>query len=716
MKKYEIEKLDFYRKYLYNKESIFQLGSCKGFDSLPTFRGWFAVKKKKGRIVMKTKGVKRYLVVFVVIFCSLIYFAGNKLSAEGENMYILSPEAEMQDGWRFYGPFIKETVAGLEKESAYNLKIDPSVDKQPIAAIFTHDEGNAIKIDKSKILNADLVFFLNADTADLREYFNTHLVKLIFFIENEGPAGKITKWVKVSRHIDSEIESHEKKWLKIKIPLEDLFSGEIPDNVTGISNFMLWVKKKTPETGINISDIQILPSGSGEQKSEAASKGEVASKGKAASKKKLAKLPVQKKNSTKGSFEFPFTEKELNEKVFSLAKTYFAEFQDPKTYVLYGGRLRYKNNWTSPADCKAKKPYPWGYGSNYADTALHTGHTLVAFLDAYSGKPDPFLKESCQNLFKALKYIYESCPIPGIVPRGPHPDDRTAYYDDSSMDQNTTFIISLARYANSSLATKEDKAFIKKALNEVGTRLEKYGWSIRRADGVTQSHVGFAWTGMTSSHAGILIPAVFALYKGTGNEHWLDVYNKFSEERNGYRWELLKPGPHTKLNAHPIYANQAGFRLNALYYFLEDEEKKKTIYDLMTYLAKLQLARDFPGEFFRRFTSEESIKRAGEVGNWGDSDVHGAKSAWQKFKPSFLDSPEKGLLTLTHVRFPLGGFYMVMTSENEELIEEYLDDIWDMLNTVDLKKIYTGETNYLFTVVALHVYDFYYSHRNEKLN
>ena len=70
-----------------------------------------------------------------------------------------------------------------------------------------------------------------------------------------------------------------------------------------------------------------------------------------------------------------------------------------------------------------------------------------------------------------------------------------------------------------------------------------------------------------------------------------------------------------------------------------------------------------------------------------------------------------GLPVLAHVRFPLGGFHMVMLSENPEMIQQNLDQIWKMLTTVDLKKIDAGETNYLFTVVALHTYAFYFQHQ-----
>ena len=417
---------------------------------------------------------------------------------------------------------------------------------------------------------------------------------------------------------------------------------------------------------------------------------------------------------------FPCSEQELEKHVFSLAKDYFADFQHPETYALYGARMSTKKSWVTPADVIAEKPMPWGYGSRFADTVLHTGHMLIALLDAYEAKPNPFLKKHIQRCFQALKMIgslpethpKEGKPaLAGLVPRGPHPDDKSAYYDDSSMDQHTTYIISLARYSRSPLASEDEKKWISQSLEKVGRRLEKNGWSIKRADGVTQSHVGFAWTGYVSQHVSILLPSVYALYQGTGNQHWLDVYQEFLAERDGLRWQTMHVGPHVKINGHPIYANQNAFRVNALYHFETDVEKKAVLHRLLEHIAKMQIERSFPGEMYRKFHTEEEWQKLQKKWGWKESELKGSEQAWNLFQPAMLD--DQSLAVLAHVRFPLAGYHMVMMSENPELIYSHLPEIWRMLKTVDLKKISAGETNYLFTVVGLHAYAFYYNQQNE---
>jgi hypothetical protein len=416
----------------------------------------------------------------------------------------------------------------------------------------------------------------------------------------------------------------------------------------------------------------------------------------------------------------PFlSDKEVIDQTFSLAKHYFSEFQHPETGVLYNARLSGKDSWTSPADVLAEKPEPWGYGSRIADTSLHTGHILAALLDAYEARPDPFLKMEIYQCFAALKLIgslTESHPKPGkpalegLVPRGPHPNDLSAWYDDSSMDQHTTYIISLALFANSPLATADDKAWIKQSLEKVGRRLEGNDWSIKRADGVTEAHVGFSWKGFNSNHASILLPAVLALYHGTGDEHWLKQYEFFMSEAGGKRWQAVHPGPHIQINGHPIYANQNAFRVNAWYHFEEAPERRQVIAALLRQSTEMQLARDFPGEMYRKFHPPELWQRIRKNFAWDEDELHGAASAWSKFKPDLLEGEDGGMAALSHVRFPLGGFHMVLQSEDPKLIREHLPAIWEMLKTVDLDKIDSGETHYLFTVVGLHLYALYFRH------
>ena len=150
---------------------------------------------------------------------------------------------------------------------------------------------------------------------------------------------------------------------------------------------------------------------------------------------------------------------------------------------------------------------------------------------------------------------------------------------------------------------------------------------------MTQSHVGFSWKGFRNNHVSILIPTLYAIYKGTGDEHWLKLHDQFLDERDGLRRQLLHPGDHLELNGHPIYANQNGFRLNAYPHFLDDEQRRRVISGLLAQSATMQLERDFPGHFYRKYHSEERWKKLATRYGWGDGELRGARSAWQRFAP-----------------------------------------------------------------------------------
>ncbi len=225
-----------------------------------------------------------------------------------------------------------------------------------------------------------------------------------------------------------------------------------------------------------------------------------------------------------------------------------------------------------------------------------------------------------------------------------------------------------------------------------------------RADGVTRAHVGFTWKGFNSSHASILLPSVLALYHGTGDPHWRETYDALFREKDSERWKQLHPGPHVRINGHPIYANQNAFRINAYHRFETTPERKAVLRDLLEQSTTLQLNRDFPGEFYRKYHTDDRWDRARRTFGWKDADLHGCVEAWNGFEPSMLDHKDASLAGLAHVRFPLGGFHMVLLSENESMIAEHTPSIWNMLRTMDLEKISSGETCYLLTAVGLHLY------------
>lgn len=410
--------------------------------------------------------------------------------------------------------------------------------------------------------------------------------------------------------------------------------------------------------------------------------------------------------------QYPLTTDSLLVKTKALISAYLADYQQADTGVLYLRPLKTKGAWTSPADVKAKKPFPWGYGSGIQDTALNSGHLLDAMLSAYQASGDEDFKSESIRLFKALRYIYSCSPVRGLVPRGPHPDDPKAVYDDSSMDQHTTFIIALALYARSTLATDQDRAFIAQSLQEIGERLESFNFTIRQADGMTQSHVGHSWMGMVHEQVSTLLPTLLALHSGTGNAHWNDLYERYGKEQGGERWELLKPGPHVEINAHPIYADQNAFRVRAQWLLETNADRQSILRQLLVLAARLQMGRDFPGDFFRKLVKCDYAKLGKSCG-WNGETLKGCDEAWRLFRPEWYDLPDdtRPMALLAHLRFPLTCTHMVLLSEDPAFIQPKLPMVWEMMEkALPPGKEYAGESGgevrNLLVINALHLFAF----------
>ena len=143
----------------------------------------------------------------------------------------------------------------------------------------------------------------------------------------------------------------------------------------------------------------------------------------------------------------------LMDTVKLLCRDYLDGFGSADTGLLYHHRLngpRALQALESPEEItKGRvrgKEMPYGYGSGVQDVALENGQLLIALCEAYEATEDEFLAETARRIFSGLKLVATVSPVPGFVPRGPHPDGKS-YYRDSSMDQHTTFVYALWRYS-----------------------------------------------------------------------------------------------------------------------------------------------------------------------------------------------------------------------------------------------------------------------------
>lgn len=205
---------------------------------------------------------------------------------------------------------------------------------------------------------------------------------------------------------------------------------------------------------------------------------------------------------------------------------------------------------------------PYGYGSGIEDVALANGLLLFALCDAHDAKRSPWIADFARRVFRGMRRVGTLSPVPGFVPRGPHPDG-ISYYRDSSTDQHTLFVCSLWRYFRSTIASDDDRAFIRRELDEFARRMERNSWTLKVEDDSRRAHVGWDWRGKSDPSAHILLSTLAAVADATGDSHWRDEYRRFADEGNGLRWRLIGANP-TEEPRYTLFYNQSSVRLATL--------------------------------------------------------------------------------------------------------------------------------------------------------
>jgi hypothetical protein len=283
-------------------------------------------------------------------------------------------------------------------------------------------------------------------------------------------------------------------------------------------------------------------------------------------------------------------------------RAYVAGFLCPATDLCYGKRLdtpKGLDTLESPENIALEQVgetrRPWGYGAGIEDVALQNGYLLFALCDAYDTTHDPFFAELARRIFQGMRRIATCSPVPGFVPRGPHPNG-TSYYRDSSTDQHTLFVCSLWRYAHSPIASEEERAFARSSLLAVATRLERNGWVLKVEDDSRTAHVGWNWSAKTEGSSGLFLSTLGAVADATGDPHWLECYQRFADEDNGVRWDRLAADP-SGPPRYTLFYNQHAFRLATLARLEKDPARSKRVWDRLAGTARHMITCDALAEW-----------------------------------------------------------------------------------------------------------------------
>jgi len=406
---------------------------------------------------------------------------------------------------------------------------------------------------------------------------------------------------------------------------------------------------------------------------------------------------------------------EVLEQAKELCRLYMEGFWHPTTSLVYGRRLNTDKGITvlsSPEEIAKEqvkgKYMPYGYGSGIQDPGLLNGMLLFALCDAYEATGDELFADHARRIFNGLKSIATVSPVPGFVPRGPHPDGKS-YYRDSSLDQHSLFVCGLWRYFHCPLATEEDRDFIRAELHEFAERMERNEWTLLVEDNSRVAHVGWCWLSMTPLNAEIMLSMLGAVKDVTENEHWVAEYARMSSEQDGKRWRLLA-GELNRLPRFTMYSDQNDFRLITLARLETDAAKKAIASDRVRRRARDMLT----GSVFTLW------RKLDWIGNRPDSVVNEflghlglslqstttVDQLWDRFDPSWrspkLSDGTRPWGQPIGIRIPLLAWHVALLSGDPWAIRRAHVRVPGIYSKLDFTKEHSGWTvNYAVLAVLL---------------
>jgi len=401
------------------------------------------------------------------------------------------------------------------------------------------------------------------------------------------------------------------------------------------------------------------------------------------------------------------------DRVESVLHEYVEGFFSPATDLAYGIRINGPRGievLESPAEIAAHRVKgevrPWGYGAGIEDVAYQNGMLLFALCDAEEATGNAYFAELARRIFRGMQRIGTLSPVPGFVPRGPHPDGKS-YYRDSSRDQHSLFVCGLWRYARSRLASPAEKDWIREAILKVVRRLEKNGWSILSEDDSVEAHAGGSVLSNSSADAAFLLLMLATAYDLSGDAHWQSLYGQFGQEKDGLRWKLLDEEiDRTQLGRWDLFSNQDAFRTETLRRATANADHKAILRRRVVRMADDMLTSAYFLSWRRQpWTTPPDDAEANAMlkplGLTVDSKAT-VMDLWQKagVPANSPDVPGRmrhryDYMTMTS---PFEAWQVALLSQSPERVQQARTGVCEMLQRVDFGSLNSGwSSNYAMT-------------------
>lgn len=183
----------------------------------------------------------------------------------------------------------------------------------------------------------------------------------------------------------------------------------------------------------------------------------------------------------------------------------------------------------TPEECKEGKPNALGWWAPIENGAMFNGLYMEAMLHRWKVTGEADAADKARRLMQGLLFLNSISDVPGFVGRGVSTDGKS-HYPMGSNDQTFPWYYGLWRYAQSGIATEQERQRIIERLVATTEVIIKLKWQMP-AEPPFGIRGGFGGYSFESSPR--LLFVCKALHQLTGDAKWDSLYQSALHEKNG---------------------------------------------------------------------------------------------------------------------------------------------------------------------------------------
>ena len=344
----------------------------------------------------------------------------------------------------------------------------------------------------------------------------------------------------------------------------------------------------------------------------------------------------------------------------------------------------------TPEECALNKPNALAWVTPIENGAMFNGILLPGVLNCWKKAPSPKLADFARDLLKGLFSLQDKSPVPGCILRGVGSDGK-CHYPGSSNDQVVPFLLGLWEFANSPLATPEERKECRQRCYTVVKALEKNKWVIPGAKPGFER--GSLRSNGTSSNCHLLLAAIILDEMEGGNR----VEKILQDPKK--RKSIAKGFPKVGERCGSWYACHNYYIMRMLVDRVKGEAEKKLLRDsihltALEALPALKAWKNYKeGLKFdpdwrimnKKWYPQKNCKEA--------ASIPGQSKLYKDISPAYMNEH------LT-IMIPLSSAWMGLFTKDEKVRREVIRHVLPMIQAIPYEKLYCSTHFYVINVIS----------------